>query len=123
MRTIIILISLSLFFFSSLAWASYKGISSKGEVTDPHIVMLEWGPTLPEKEFRALGLRDDFFAAYYRIIISHWEIYTYIRIDLVGLFDEGFPKVVNSFELLLTRSLADTSLPVPLKLIGTAITA
>lgn len=93
----IILIVFSLFSISYGEERLFQGQKMNGQSVDPSVIAVYKGPDFPESEFEKLKLPEQFWGAYYRVIYSYGEIYYCITAELIGLYEESMPEVIDSY--------------------------
>ncbi len=79
----------------------FQGSKTTEFSADPSVIGVYIGPSFPKSEFEKLNLPERFYEAHYRLIYNYGEIYYCITAELIGLFEESDPEIINSYQIPL----------------------
>jgi len=84
----------------------YQGEKNIKSLADPFLLQISYGPIIPDDEFKKLALPvKRFDSAEYRVTYARQEIYSYLNVDLIGLFEDLGREVVVSYSVPLDEAL------------------
>lgn len=83
-----------------------KGLKTE-PYAKPNVFSIEIGTKLSDSDFKALKLpeEENYYAAFHRVILGIEEIYPLVVIELIGAYEEGAYKVLESYYFPLDDAL------------------